>query len=159
MKRTVFRLMLAASTLIILLLIFVAADYYGIFGSEKKTVTEFIEFNIQVSDKLTNQPVNGVKVRCFQLETKNACGQPTSRQPGVVRVQLVTHKDIRKTWLFEHVLAVHGASNPELKIMFIHPDYFKPVEIYQIPELMADPDKLRTVVLEPRITDEVMPDE
>lgn len=159
MKRSVFKLMLAVSALMILLLIFVTADYYGMLGSEQKTVTEFIEFNIEVSDKLTGLPVNEVRVRCFQLETKNACGQPTSRQPGVVRVQLVTHKDVNKTWLFEHVLAVHGASNPELKIMFIHPDYFKPVVIYQIPDLMAEPNKPRSVMLEPRTTNEVSPDE
>lgn len=128
---------------------FVIADYLGLFGVREKTSTDFVDFQVRTLDAETGRKIDDVKIRCFQYSTNNACGQPPSREHGVVRVSLLVEKHARESLLFTHAVRYSPVNEEELRIMFIHGDYDKPVQRYDIPELLAQPKRTFTVEMKP----------
>lgn len=131
---------------------FVVADYFGWFGVERKSISEFVEFRVRTLDAETGRPVSNVKVRCFQYGTNNACGQPPSQTQGVVRINLFLEKKVRDSLLFRHSEGFAPIREKELRIMFIHTEYGKPVQRYAIPDLIANPNQTFTVEMPPLMT-------
>lgn len=130
---------------------FVGADYFGLFGIHEDSMTEFVEFRVRTLDAETGREITGVHIRCFQYGTNNACGQPPSRERGVVRVSLLVEKHVRESLLFQHDVRYSPIKEDELRIMYIHTEYDKPVQRYSISEMMEHPDQLFTVELPPLI--------
>ncbi len=128
---------------------FVAADYLGLFGVRESTSTDFFDFRVRTLDAETGREIGDVKIRCFQYGTTNACGQPPSRERGVVRVSLLVEKHVRESLLFTHAVRYSPVREEELRIMFIHGDYDKPVQRYDIPDLLARPERTFSVEMKP----------
>lgn len=133
MKKRLLTIMLAV---VIALAIFVVADYFGVFGIEEHAMTDFVEIRVKTIDAETGRVIPDVKVTCFQFNTQHACGQPPSRERGVVRIHLLVEKHVRESLLFTHGVRYTPVLEKELRIMYIHGDYEKPVKRYNIPELI-----------------------
>ena len=131
--------------------VFMVADYFGLFGVYERTNTEFVEFSVRTVDAETGRPVSNVKVRCFQYTSNNACGQPPTKQRGVVRISLLVEKHVLKTLLFKKKVWYTPVNEDELRVMFIHTEYQKPVKRYNIPELMQHPEQTFTVEMSPLV--------
>lgn len=129
---------------------FVAADYFGVFGTQEKSMTEFVEFRVRTLDARTGREITGVNITCFQYNTNSACAQPPSRERGVVRVNLLVEKHVRESLLFQQDAWYSPIKEDELRIMYIHPDYGKPVQRYSISEMMEHPNQTFSVELMPR---------
>lgn len=150
-SKTKKRLTFGALGVVCLAGLFVAADYAGLFGVYEDAMTEFVEFKVRTLDAETGRKISDVKIRCFQYGTNNACGQPPSNERGVVRVSLLVEKHVRKSLLFTRKVWYSPIIENELRIMYIHGDYDKPVQRYDISELMKKPDQTFTVEMSPLI--------
>jgi len=142
---------LAGTTLVVLLLLgaVIIADYLALLGVDERATITMVEFRVRTVDAETGRPIEGVKVTCFQYGTNNACGQPASRERGVVRFQLRMKKHLRESWFFTHEVWYSPVLEKELRIMYIHPDYKKPVQRFDITELMQRSDRTWRVEMEP----------
>ena len=142
---------LAGSALAVLLLIgaVIVADYLALLGVDERATITMVEFRVKTLDAETGRPIDGVKVTCFQYGTNNACGQPASRERGVVRFQLRMKKLLRESWLFTQKVWYSPVLEKELRIMYIHPDYNKPVQRFDIAELMQQSNRTWRVKMEP----------
>lgn len=147
-KRLMFGVLGAACLAVVI----VAADYLGLFGIHEDSMTEFVEFKVKTLDAETGRKISDVKIRCFQYGTNNACAQPPSNERGVVRVSLLVEKHVCKSLLFTQKVWYSPIIEDELRIMYIHGDYHKPVQRYDIPELMENPEQIFTVELPPLIS-------
>ena len=82
--------------------IFVAGDYFGLFGLKKYLVLDFIETSFKPVDKDTGAPILDVKLRCFQKGNGNACTQKESRLTGIVMARIPIQKLVWKSLLFKN---------------------------------------------------------
>lgn len=139
------------AVILLLVVSFVAADYFGLFGVKNKTIAEFMEFRVKTLDAETGLPISNVKVRCFQYGTNNACGQRPSHERGVVRISLYLNKNVRDSLLFRHAESYAPIREKELRVMYIHTEYGRPVQHYSIPDLMQNPGQTYSVELQPLI--------
>jgi len=142
-------LLFCCAIAIVLPTAFVIADYYGLFGVREETRTAFVDFTVRTVDAETGRGIDDVKVRCFQYTSNNACGQPPGRERGVVRISLLVEKHISSTLLFAKKVRYTPVNEDEIRVMFIHPDYRKPVERYRIPELLQNPEREFTIEMQP----------
>ncbi|MDZ7736982.1 MAG: hypothetical protein U5P41_13465 [Gammaproteobacteria bacterium] len=145
------RFIVAAAAVIALSAGLVVADYFGAFGISKDSNTEFVEFNVRTVDAETGRKIGNVKVRCFQYTSNNACGQPPGREHGVVRISLLVEKHVKESLLFRKEVRYTPVNENELRVMFIHTEYQKPVRRYNIPELIEHPDQVFTVEMAPLV--------
>lgn len=133
---------------------FVIADYFGMFGVHEDTNTDFVEFRVRTIDATTGRAISDVKVRCFQYTTNNACAQPPSRERGVVRISLLVERHVESTLLFDRKIWYTPVNEDELRVMYIHTEYAKPVKRYNIPDLMQHPNQIFTVEMKPLVSAE-----
>lgn len=145
------RFFLAGIAAVTLAAAFVAADYAGLFGIREKATTAFVEYRVKTLDAETGRTIGGVKLRCFQFGTNNACGQPASRKRGVVRFQIRMRKHMHESLLFTHKVWYSPVTEQELRIMYIHPDYQRRTQRFDITEMMKNPNQVFTVEMEPLI--------
>lgn len=130
----------------------IIADYFGLFGVSERTSTDFVEFRVRTLDSETGRAISNVNIRCFQYGSNNACAQPPSRERGVVRVHLLVEKHLRRSLFFEHGVRYSPVSENELRIMYIHTEYDKPVQRYDVSALLAEPNRTFSVEMKPLMT-------
>lgn len=145
------RFIVFAAAAVTLSAVLIVADYFGVFGIREYSNTEFVEFSVRTVDAETGRKIGNVKVRCFQYNTRNACGQPPGREHGVVRISLLVEKHVKESLLFQKEVRYTPVNEDELRVMFIHTEYQKPVRRYNIPELIQHPDQVFTVEMAPLV--------
>lgn len=107
--------------------LFVAGDYFGLFGLKKYLVLDFVESSFKPVDKETGAPILEVRIKCFQKGNENACTQKESRSTGVVIVRIPVQKLVWESLLFKNKEELVATNDPQLHIMFIHYDFINPV--------------------------------
>ena len=119
--------------------IFVAGDYFGLFGLKKYLVLDFIETSFKPVDKDTGAPILDVKLRCFQKGNGNACTQKESRSTGIVMARIPIQKLVWKSLLFKNKEEIIPPDDPKLHIMFIHYNYNNPIETLIVEDVANSP--------------------
>ena len=119
--------------------LFVAGDYFGLFGLKKYLVLDFVESSFKPVDKETGAPILEVRIKCFQKGNENACTQKESRSIGVVIVRIPVQKLVWESLLFKNKEELVATNDPQLHIMFIHYDFINPVESFIIEDLYNKP--------------------
>ncbi len=119
---------------------FVSADYFGAFGLKKYLVLDFAEASFKPVDKETGAPVPDVVITCYQRGNLNACTQPrkNSREMGLVTVRIPMQKLVWESILFKAKEETLTPDNPELRMMFIHPNYTNALESFTVQELYGN---------------------
>jgi hypothetical protein len=118
----------------VLTTVFVAGDYYSLFGEKQIVNHDFIILNFKTIDEETGALVIDVKTRCFQTNNRDACTQRNSHKLGLVSINVPMQKIITKSYLFNHDSKIRETLDPKLHVMFIHPDYASPVETIYVDE-------------------------
>ncbi len=131
--------LLALSIVLCLAGLFVAGDYFGLFGLKKYLVLDFAESSFKPVDKETGAPVLEVKIKCFQKGNENACTQKDSRTTGIIIARIPVQKLVWESLLFKNKEELVSTNDPQLHMMFIHYNYNKPVETFTIEDLYNDP--------------------
>ena len=119
--------------------LFVAGDYFGLFGLKKYLVLDFVESSFKPVDKETGAPVLEVKIKCFQKGNGNACTQKDSRRTGIIIARIPVQKLVWESLLFKNKEELVATNDPQLHMMFIHYNYNNPVETFTIEDLYNDP--------------------
>ncbi len=119
--------------------LFVAGDYFGLFGLKKYLVLDFVESSFKPVDKETGAPVLEVKIKCFQKGNENACTQKDSRTTGIIIARIPVQKLVWESLLFKNKEELLATNDPQLHMMFIHYNYNNPVETFTIEDLYNDP--------------------
>lgn len=119
--------------------LFVAGDYFGLFGLKKYLVLDFAESSFKPVDKETGAPVLEVRIKCFQKGNMNACTQKDSRTTGIIIARIPVQKLVWESLLFKNKEELVATNDPQLHMMFIHYNYNNPVETFTIEDLYNDP--------------------
>lgn len=119
--------------------LFVAGDYFGLFGLKKYLVLDFAESSFKPVDKETGAPILEVRIKCFQKGNMNACTQKDSRTTGIIIARIPVQKLVWESLLFKNKEELVATNDPQLHMMFIHYNYNNPVETFTIEDLYNDP--------------------
>ncbi|MCZ6566610.1 MAG: hypothetical protein O6852_10895 [Gammaproteobacteria bacterium] len=131
--------LLALSIVLGLAGLFVAGDYFGLFGLKKYLVLDFAESSFKPVDKETGAPVLEVRIKCFQKGNMNACTQKDSRTTGIIIARIPVQKLVWESLLFKNKEELVATNDPQLHMMFIHYNYNNPVETFTIEDLYNNP--------------------
>ena len=115
--------------------LFVAGDYFGLFGLKKYLVLDFAESSFKPIEKKSGAPILDVKIKCFQKGNENACTQKASRTTGIIIARIPVQKLVWESLLFKNKEELVATSDPKIHIMFIHYNYNNPVETFIIEDL------------------------
>jgi hypothetical protein len=146
--KTVRNILIASLVVLALVGLFVAGDYFGVFGLKKYLVLDFAESSFRPVDKETGAPVIDVKIRCFQKGNSNACTQKESRSTGVIIVRVPVQKLVWESLLFKNKEELVATNDPQLHIMFIHYNYNNPVATFSIEDLYINPVSKYSIKME-----------
>jgi hypothetical protein len=119
--------------------LFVAGDYFGLFGLKKYLVLDFAESSFKTIEEGSGAPVLDVRIKCFQKGNENACTQKASRTTGIIIVRIPVQKLVWESLLFKNKEELVATSDPKIHIMFIHYNYHNPVETFTIKSLFDQP--------------------
>ncbi len=139
MSKPIKNSLLALSIVLCLAGLFVAGDYFGLFGLKKYLVLDFAESSFKPVDKETGAPVLEVRIKCFQKGNMNACTQKDSRTTGIIIARIPVQKLVWESLLFKNKEELVATNDPQLHMMFIHYNYNNPVETFTIEDLYNDP--------------------
>ncbi len=128
--------------------LFVAGDYFGLYGLKKYLVLDFAESSFRPVDKETGAPVLEVRIKCFQKGNVNACTQKDSRTTGIIIARIPVQKLVWESLLFKNKEELVATNDPLLHMMFIHYDYNNPVETFTIENLYNNPVSKYSVKME-----------
>lgn len=128
--------------------LFVAGDYFGLFGLKKYLVLDFAESSFKPVDKETGAPVMEVRIKCFQKGNENACTQKDSRTTGIIIARIPVQKLVWESLLFKNKEELIATNDPQLHMMFIHYNYNNPVETFTIEDLYNNPVSKYSVKME-----------
>jgi hypothetical protein len=138
---------------------FVVADYYELFGSTVEKRLSFSEIRFRTIDKETGGIIMNVTgVRCFQKTNNNSCTRKESHQVGVVSVNVPVQKAVKKTLLFKKAEEIYESIDPEINIMIVHSDYYKPTIIMKMEDIYANSVIEKTIEMSPVISDDQEPE-
>jgi len=140
--------LLALSIVLGLAGLFVAGDYFGLFGLKKYLVLDFAESSFKPVDKETGAPVLEVRIKCFQKGNMNACTQKDSRTTGIIIARIPVQKLVWESLLFKNKEELVATNDPQLHMMFIHYNYNNPVETFTIEDLYNNPVSKYSVKME-----------
>jgi len=121
--------------------LFVAGDYFRLFGITKTVRLDYIQVNFKTVDEETGAPVVGVHARCFQKKNRDACSEVDSGKAGYLSLKIPVHNIITRSRLFEQNIEMVETADPRLHIMFIHHQYANPVESFMTADLPEMNDK------------------
>lgn len=136
------------SAIFSLVALFVAGDYFGMFGLKKYLVLDFAEISFKPIEKETGAPVIDVKIKCFQKGNDNACAQKESRTTGTIIARIPVQKFVWKSLMFKNKEKLVTIDDPLLNIMFIHYNYKNPVETFVVEKLYNSPVRKYPVKME-----------
>ncbi len=121
------------SVVVILLLIggFVIGDYFALFGVKTDVRLDFAEGTFRIVDAETGNPVVRVIARCVQQFNENACTQRNSGKMNVVSIHVPMKRIVTESFLFSHSDKIEKPVDPNINIIFIHPDYREPFRTYR----------------------------
>ena len=125
--------------ILVLSSLFVAGDYFGLFGLKKHLVLDFAESSFKPVEKESGAPILDVKIKCFQKSNENACTQKASRTTGIIIARIPVQKLVWESLLFKNKEELVATSDPKIHIMFIHYNYDNPVETFTIESLFNQP--------------------
>jgi hypothetical protein len=128
--------------------VFAAADYFGLFGLKERTAADFFTFRVKTIDAETGQRIDGVVVRCFQRSRQNVCTQKATGRYGEFSFMLPLEKVVLESLLFRHSEVFVIPDETEIRAMYIHPDYQRLTEHYDIHELIGQPVQVHTVSMQ-----------
>ncbi len=135
--------------------LFIAADYYSLFGTRTNVKLDFVEARFRTLDADTGKLVLNVGVRCFQKNNMNACTRRDSHRAGIVSVHIPVRRIIKKSVLFEKSEELIKASDPEIHIMLFHQNYHNPTETLLLADIYSNKVNEITVNMKPRIWDDL----
>ncbi len=130
--------------------LFVIADYFALFGTEKTLKIEFVEVRLRTLNAETGSLVFDVGVRCFQKGNMNACTRRESHQAGVVAVHIPVRRVIESTLLFDKSEEIIRTADPKMQIMLLHQNYNNPIKAILLDEIYAHSGIEYTVAMPPR---------
>lgn len=140
--------LIVAGILFGLSVLFVAGDYFGLFGLKKYLVLDFAEISFKPIEKETGTPIIDVRIKCFQKGNDNACTQKDSRTTGIIIARIPVQKLVWASLLFKNKEELVPTNDPLLHIMFIHYNYNNPVKSFAVEELYNNPVKKYPVKME-----------
>jgi len=100
--------------------LFIAADYFSLFGTKLDVRLDFSEVRFRTLDADTGGVVMNVGVRCTQKGIENACTRRESHQVGVVSVHIPVQRVIKKTFFFKKEEEIVKTLDPNIHIILIH---------------------------------------
>ncbi|MFT5425970.1 MAG: hypothetical protein ACI9ZT_000911 [Gammaproteobacteria bacterium] len=133
---------------LVISVLFVTGDYFGLFGLKKYLVLDFAESSFKPIEKESGAPILDVKIKCFQKDNENACTQKASRTTGIVIARIPVQKLVWESILFKNKEELVATSDPKIHIMFIHYNYNNPVETFTIESLFNQPVAKYSVKME-----------
>jgi hypothetical protein len=133
---------------LVISVLFVTGDYFGLFGLKKYLVLDFAESSFKPIEKGSGAPILDVKIKCFQKGNENACTQKASRTTGIVIARIPVQKLVWESILFKNKEELVATSDPKIHIMFIHYNYNNPVETFTIESLFNQPVAKYSVKME-----------
>lgn len=110
---------------------FAAGDYFALFGITTSMRLDFAEGTFRTVDAETGGPVVRVVVRCVQKSNKNACTQRYSGKMNIVSVLMPMRRIVRESFLFVHSEETEKPADPNINLLFIHPDYREPFRTFR----------------------------
>jgi hypothetical protein len=127
----------------------VITDYFSLLGITQQEKLGFVEARFKTVDAENGMPVLNVYIRCFQKKNNNACTQRDSYKAGVVSIKIPVRRIVSHSLFFNQGETFMETKDPELHIMFIHPDYDNPVESFRTIDLFNNPGQQYLVKMPP----------
>ena len=144
------KIIVIAVVLLVVVASVVVADYFALFGSSETAEYVLQEVRIRPLNKVDNSPIEGIWVKCFQKNNRNACTQRDSGKLGIVSVMIPSTRISNNSLLFEQGHRFLASKDPKVQLMLIHLDYINQVESIEVQELFDNPGKIYKVLMEPR---------
>jgi len=129
--------------------LFVAADYYSLFGTKTNLKLDFVEVRIRTLDADTGGLVLDAGVRCFQKNNMNACTRRDSHRAGIVSAHIPVRREIVSTYLFRKSEEIIKTVVPEIHIMLIHQKYNNQTMTILLEDVYANKVKEYSVQMPP----------
>ena len=140
----------AISVVLLLVLVFVAADYFSIFGTSKTVRLDFVEARFRTVNEDTGELVFNAGVRCFQKRNNNACTLRDSHRAGIVSVNIPFKRITESSLLFDQSVTIEKAADPKIHMMFIHNDFHNTTQTLLLDDVFSSPGREYTVKMPPR---------
>ncbi len=149
-KKTLKTIVYIVSFIIIISGLFVAADYFEMFGTTIEKRLSFAEVRFRTVDADTGGIVMNAGARCFQKNNMNACTLKDSHKVGIVSVNIPVQRAVKKTILFNKAEEIYKSIDPKINIMIIHGDYHSLTTALLMEDLYSIKVSERTVEMMPR---------
>jgi hypothetical protein len=127
---------------------FVVADHFALFGTSEKTEIVMQEIQFRTIDSVTNSPIIGIRVRCFQKgRKKDVCFQRDSGKLGVVSIKIPRTKIVNNSLLFEQSYRYTSSGSTQVNIMFMHLNYLNQIARYNSDELFKKGNEIDEIMM------------
>ncbi len=135
--------------LAVLVLLLVAADYFALFGVKPKKVLDFSILHFKTVDKETGAPIFSAHIRCYRHRNNDICQEREGKKKDIVSAYFPFHKTEYNTFLFTKSEKLPVAADPNFKIMFIHNDYEKISEDFDMNDIYANSEQEIIIKMKP----------
>lgn len=130
-----YKLLKYAIYLVIVILLFVLADYFALFGTKSKKVLDFSIIHFKTVDEQTGAPIFSAHIKCYRHRNQDICQERQGKKKDIVSAYFPLHKVQENTFLFTKDEKIPTAAEPMFKIMFIHNDYQKVSKDFDMNEI------------------------
>ena len=117
------KIIISGLLILFLAVVLVAADYFGMLGTETGTRLDFAEAKFRIVEDKTGGPVFGTRVKCVQKNIENACTLKNRRSSDILTVLIPKHMRVTKSRFFTISEEIIKPANDKLFIFFINVDY------------------------------------
>ena len=108
--------------IIAVIVLFLAGDWFGVFGTKVNQVPDFIHIIFETRDTATRKAVEDVHVVCTRPSARSVCSERLTGIPGQTEITFGVFRLVRRTLLFSEALGFSLGSTGEMSMTFIHPN-------------------------------------
>ena len=131
--------------------LFVAADYFGLLGTNTRVEMDYAEITVEARNADTGAPVFDTHVRCWKKGADNICTERKADRRDRVSVFIPINKQVEESFMFTHSETPAFPEDTQFHFMLIHHDYDNPIETLDIRDIYEQRGKIMQVMMKPKV--------
>ncbi len=145
------KLLIPVGIIFILIVTFVVADYFALFGVNTTKSLEFADLRFRTVNAENGDLIMNVIVRCFQHRNSNICTNKEARKAGETLISFPYQRVKQSSLLFEQDSRnVSNLQDPTINLMFIHNNYHSLRDAISINDILSGALSSMEIKMQPR---------
>ena len=134
--------------LVAAVILFVAGDWFGVFGTKTEQIPDFIHVIFDIRDEVSSKPVDEVHVVCSRPNARSVCSERLTGIPGQTEITFGVFRNDSKSFLFTKESGFSLGRTGEMSMVFVHPNYERKIMFINDDVIGATRNQRITVTLE-----------